>query len=69
MQAQDQLLETAKAKIESKDFEGAKNDLKKVIDAAPKNKHAFNLRGLARMGLSDFYGAIGDFNAALEICT
>ena len=58
--AQDPQLDAAKAKIDAKDFEGAKADLKKLIDASPKNKHAFNLRGIARTGLSDFYGAIGD---------
>src|SRR5687767_2357796 len=65
--AQDQQLNAVKVKIEAKEFEGAKDDLKKIIDASPKNKHAFNLRGLARTGLNDFYGAIGDFNIALEI--
>ena len=71
MYAQDQQLDAAKAKIDAKDFEGAKADLKKVIDAAPKNKQAFNLRGLARTGLNDFYGNItekcsGDNKASAE---
>src|SRR5688500_2119240 len=65
--AQDQLLNVVKTKIDAKDFEGAKTDLKKIIEADPKNKGAYNLRGVARMGLNDFYGAIGDFNVALEI--
>ena len=65
--AQDPQLDAVKIKIDAKNFEGAKTDLKKIIDASPKNKQAFNMRGLARTGLNDFYGAIGDYNMALEI--
>ena len=65
--AQDAQLEAAKKKIESKDFTGAKADLTKIITANPRNKIALNLRGLAQISLNDFYGAIGDFNFALEV--
>src|SRR4051812_26978618 len=63
---QDQLLESAKKKIQANDFAGAKTDLTKIIDGAPKNKQALNLRGEARKGLEDFYGAIGDLTFAIE---
>src|SRR5688572_32061767 len=65
--AQQPSLDAVKAKLDSKDYEGAKSDLKKIIDTSPKRKEVFNLRGIARNGLNDFYGAIGDFNLALEI--
>ena len=58
-QAQDQL-ETAKKKLAAGDFTGAKADLSKILEATPKNKIALNLRGQARAGLDDLYGAIGD---------
>ena len=65
--AQDAQLEAAKKKIQAGDFAGAKADLTKIIDATPKNKAALNLRGEARSGLTDFYGAISDLTFALEI--
>jgi len=55
------ILEAAKKKIASGDFKGAKGDLTKTLDANIKNKEALSLRGQARMGLDDFYGAISDF--------
>ena len=63
---QDQQLDAAKKKIEAGDFANAKTELTKIIDANPRNKIALNLRGQAKAGLSDFYGAIGDYNFALE---
>ena len=62
--AQDLQIEAAKKKIESNDFAGAKTDLTKIITANPRNKIALNLRGLVQISMSDFYGAIGDFNFA-----
>src|SRR6187455_219536 len=59
--------EAVRKKIVAKDFTGAKTDLTKLIEANPKLKLAYNLRGQARMGLDDLYGAIGDFTIALEI--
>lgn len=63
---QDQQLDAARKKIEAGEFANAKADLTKIIEANPRNKVALNLRGQAKAGLSDFYGAIGDYNFALE---
>ncbi|HCR54515.1 MAG TPA: hypothetical protein DIW27_08875, partial [Cytophagales bacterium] len=63
----DPALESARKKLEAKDFTGAKSGLSKIIDANSKNKTALSLRGQARMGLQDFYGAISDFTFALEV--
>ena len=54
----DAQLEAAQKKIAASDFAGAKADLTKIIEANPKNKFALDLRGKARTGLLDFYGAI-----------
>ena len=59
--------EAVRKKITAKDFAGAKADLTRLIETNPKLKLAYNLRGQARMGLEDFYGAIGDFTFAVEI--
>ena len=59
-------LESARKKMEANDLVGAKADLSKMIEAAPHNKQALNLRGLTKLRSNDFYGAIGDFNFALE---
>ena len=64
--AQDNLGQ-AKKMLEEGNFDGAKASLTRIIDSNPKNKEALNLRGQARAGLSDFYGAISDFTYALEI--
>jgi tetratricopeptide (TPR) repeat protein len=63
----DQSLDVAKRKIASRNYIEAKADLTKLIEANPKNKNVFTLRGRAKMGLQDYYGAIGDFNFALDI--
>ena len=63
---QDPQLDAAKKKIEAGEFSKAKADLTKVIETNPRNKIALNLRGQAKAGLNDFYGAIGDYNFALE---
>ena len=64
---QGQTLDEVKKKLEAEDYAGAKAAATKLITQSPSNKEAFSLRGQARMGLEDFYGAIGDFNFALEI--
>jgi len=66
-QTSDAQLEGARKKMDAKDFVGAKADLTKIIEASPKNKNAFTLRGRSRMALGDYYGAIGDFNFTLEM--
>ncbi|MER3328167.1 MAG: hypothetical protein RIF34_01210, partial [Candidatus Kapaibacterium sp.] len=66
-QSADPSLESARKKLEAKDFKAAKEALSKIIDSNPKNKVALSLRGQARMGLQDFYGAISDFTFALEV--
>src|SRR5262245_34724802 len=63
---QDPLLDAAKKKVDAGDFAKAKAELTKFIEANPRNKIALNLRGQSKAGLSDFYGAIGDYNFALE---
>ena len=63
----DPSLDAIKKKMEAKDFVGAKAELTKIIEANPKSKNAFTLRGRARMALGDYYGAIGDFNFTLEM--
>ncbi|HRG09628.1 MAG TPA: hypothetical protein PLJ08_13725, partial [Cyclobacteriaceae bacterium] len=65
--SQGDAVEAARKKIESGKFAEAKSDLTKIIATSSRNKTAFLLRGRAHMGLNDFYGAIGDFNFALEI--
>jgi len=63
----DQQLDVAKRKIASANFVEAKADLIKLLEANPKNKTAYIMRGHTKMNLRDFYGAIGDFNFALDI--
>src|SRR5688500_14216277 len=64
--AQDNLSQVQK-KLEAGDFATAKADLSKILTADPKNKTALNLRGEARAGLGDCYGAISDYTYALEL--
>src|SRR5688572_30165619 len=60
-------LDQARKKLDAGNFQQAKADLSAIIEADPKNKAALNLRGQARAGLEDLYGAISDYTYALEI--
>src|SRR5687768_4789257 len=64
--AQD-ILSQARKNLDAGKFQDAKADLSKIIDSDPKNKQALNLRGQARAGLGDLYGAISDYTYALDI--
>src|SRR6187551_1659008 len=64
--AQDVQLEAARKKFQAGDYAGAKAALTPLIESNPKNKAALILRGQSKAGLNDFYGAIGDYNFALE---
>ena len=66
-QPADQVLDAAKRKIAARNYVEAKAELTKFIGTNPKDRNAFTLRGRSRIGLQDYYGAIGDFNFALEI--
>ena len=64
-QQADLQLEAVRKKIDAEKFEEAKADLTKIVNSNPRNKVALNLRGEARIGLLDFYGAISDLTVAL----
>ncbi|MBK7651123.1 MAG: hypothetical protein IPJ20_10865 [Flammeovirgaceae bacterium] len=44
----DAALETARKKMEARNFAGANTDLSKIIESNPRNKNAFSLRGRAQ---------------------
>ena len=58
------LLAQATKKLQDGKYQEAKNDLTKIIQSDPGNKQALNLRGQARAGLDDLYGAISDYTIA-----
>jgi tetratricopeptide (TPR) repeat protein len=49
------------------DYEGALDDLARVIEHDPNNPQAFNLRGMVKHNLGDYSGAIEAYNRAIEI--
>lgn len=57
----------ALVKYNIRDYEGALNDLARVIEHEPSNPHAFNLRGMVKYNLDDIPGAIEDYSRAIEI--
>jgi tetratricopeptide (TPR) repeat protein len=59
----------ALVKYNIRDYEGALEDLAKVIENEPSNPLAFNLRGMVKYNLDDIPGAIEDYSRAIEIYT
>jgi tetratricopeptide (TPR) repeat protein len=57
----------ALVKYNIRDYEGALDDLAKVIEHEPSNPLAFNLRGMVKYNLGDYSGAIEDYSRAIEI--
>jgi tetratricopeptide (TPR) repeat protein len=57
----------ALVKYNIRDYEGALDDLAKVIEQEPSNPLAFNLRGMVKYNLDDIQGAIEDYSMAIEI--
>jgi tetratricopeptide (TPR) repeat protein len=57
----------AKAKFESKDYQGAIEDFDKVISLDPTYTVAYAYRGHSKVKLADYKGAIDDFNKAIEL--
>ncbi|NNN06285.1 MAG: tetratricopeptide repeat protein, partial [Elusimicrobia bacterium] len=49
------------------DYQGAADDLTKVISLDPRNGLAYSNRGLARAKLGDRDGAVADLRKALEL--
>src|SRR5687768_15114357 len=64
---QDAQVDAARKKFDGKDYKGAKEELTRIISANGRNKAALILRGRTKAALEDYYGAIGDFNFALEL--
>src|SRR5262245_48744205 len=64
--AQTDVIETAKKKIQANDFKTANSDLTTFLQTNPKNKTALTVRGQARIGMEEFYGAIGNRKFAME---
>jgi len=56
----------AQAYFDLKQFAQAVPDYDKIVALDPKNGGAYNDRGLAKVELSNLYGAISDFGKALE---
>ena len=60
-------LNDALKKYESLDYNGALNELNKIIDSMPKYAPAYNLRGLCKAGLNKFKDSINDYNKAIKL--
>lgn len=64
---QEALFDAARKKFVAKDFPGARTDISQYLTSNPRNKVAYDLRGQIRMSQEDWYGAISDFTAAIEL--
>jgi tetratricopeptide (TPR) repeat protein len=62
-----QLFDRAIQKINGEDYEGAINDLTKVIEQYPSFAPAYNQRGIAKYQMGRYKGAIADFAEAMRL--
>ena len=59
--------ESARAKYNINDYQGAIADYTKAISLKPDDADAYEFRGLAKGQLNDFQGAIADFTKAISL--
>lgn len=58
---------SAERKFEGKDYQGALDDLNRVIQLDPNYVQAYKNRGGTKVLLKDFKGALADYNRAIQL--
>ncbi len=59
--------DSAGRKFESKDYQGALDDLNRVIQLDPSHVQAYKNRGGTKVVLKDYKGALADYNRAIQL--
>jgi tetratricopeptide (TPR) repeat protein len=63
----DELIESGKSNLDSREFAKALNDYSQAISLDPKNAQAYNGRGKANLGMKKLEAAVDDFSKAIEL--